>query len=83
MLDLYAGVGLFSVTAAVAGRGPVIAVEGDRFSADDLRRNAEGRDITVRVGAVEKFLERAPGGRLECDRRSAADRHVEGSDWPA
>ena len=62
VLDLYAGVGLFSVAAAVAGRGPVIAVEGDRFSADDLRRNAEGRDITVRVGAVEKFLERAPGG---------------------
>ncbi len=62
VLDLYAGVGLFSVAAAVAGRGPVIAVEGDRFSADDLRRNAEGRDITVRVGAVEKFLERAAGG---------------------
>jgi 23S rRNA (uracil1939-C5)-methyltransferase len=62
VLDLYAGVGLFSVAAAVAGRGPVIAVEGDRFSADDLRRNAEGRDITVRVGAVEKFLARAPGG---------------------
>ena len=62
VLDLYAGVGLFSVAAAVAGRGPVIAVEGDRFAADDLRRNAEGRDITVRIGAVEKFLERAPGG---------------------
>lgn len=62
VLDLYAGVGLFSVAAAGAGRGPVIAVEGDRFSADDLRRNAEGHDITVRVGAVEKFLERAPGG---------------------
>jgi hypothetical protein len=30
VLDLYAGVGLFSVTAAVAGRGPVTAVEGDR-----------------------------------------------------
>ena len=62
VLDLYAGVGLFSVSAAVAGRGPVIAVEGDRFSADDLRRNADGRDITVRVGAVEGFLERAPAG---------------------
>lgn len=62
VLDLYAGVGLFSVSAAVAGRGPVIAVEGDRFSADDLRRNAAGLDITVGVGAVERFLERAPGG---------------------
>jgi len=62
VLDLYAGVGLFSVSAAVAGRGPVIAVEGDRFSADDLRRNTSARDITVTVGAVEQFLERAPRG---------------------
>lgn len=62
VLDLYAGVGLFSVGAAIAGHGPVIAVEGDRFSADDLRRNARGHDITVNVGAVEKFLERAPTG---------------------
>ena len=62
VLDLYAGVGLFSVSAAVAGHAPVIAVEGDRFSADDLRRNADGHDITVSVGAVEKFLERAPSG---------------------
>jgi 23S rRNA (uracil1939-C5)-methyltransferase len=62
VLDLYAGVGLFSVGAAVAGHGPVIAVEGDRFSAGDLRRNAAGHDITVKVGAVETFLERAPSG---------------------
>jgi 23S rRNA (uracil1939-C5)-methyltransferase len=62
VLDLYAGVGLFSVSAAVAGRGPVIAVEGDRFSADDLKRNADGHDITVKVGAVEKFLDHVPGG---------------------
>jgi 23S rRNA (uracil1939-C5)-methyltransferase len=62
VLDLYAGVGLFSVRAAVAGRGPVIAVEGDRFSADDLRRNADGLDITVSVGAVETCLARAPRG---------------------
>lgn len=62
VLDLYAGVGLFSVSAAVAGRGPVIAVEGDFFAADDLRRNADGHDIAVHVGAVERFLERAPTG---------------------
>jgi 23S rRNA (uracil1939-C5)-methyltransferase len=59
VLDLYAGVGLFSVAAAAAGRGPVVAVEGDRFSAADLRRNAEGRDIEVHVGAVETFLDHA------------------------
>jgi 23S rRNA (uracil1939-C5)-methyltransferase len=62
VLDLYAGVGLFSVSAAAAGRGPVIAVEGDRFSAGDLQRNTHAHDITVTVGAVEQFLERAPRG---------------------
>lgn len=62
VLDLYAGVGLFSVSAAVAGRGPVLAVEGDRVSADDLRQNAAGLDITVSAGAVEQSLERGPRG---------------------
>ena len=59
VLDLYAGVGLFTVAAAAAGRGPVIAVEGDRFSAADLRRNAAAHDIDVHVGAVETFLDHA------------------------
>jgi 23S rRNA (uracil1939-C5)-methyltransferase len=40
----------------------VIAVEGDRFSAGDLQRNTHAHDITVTVGAVEQFLERAPRG---------------------
>ena len=61
LLDLYAGVGLFSVAAAAAGQGPVTAVEGDRFAAADLKRNATGKDITVIVGPVEKFLERPHG----------------------
>ena len=61
VLDLYAGVGLFSVAADAAGKGPVTAVEGDRFSADDLTRNATGKNITVIVGPVEKFLERRRG----------------------
>ena len=56
VLDLYAGVGLFSVAAAAAGCGPVVAVEGDRFAAADLKRNAEGHDIEVHAGAVEAFL---------------------------
>lgn len=58
ILDLYAGVGLFSVTAAAASRGHVTAVEGDRFSAADLKRNAGGHQISVRADAVENFLDR-------------------------
>jgi len=61
ILDLYAGVGLFSVAAAAGGRGRVTAVEGDAFSAADLKRNATGHDIAVAVGAVETFLSRTPG----------------------
>jgi 23S rRNA (uracil1939-C5)-methyltransferase len=57
VLDLYAGVGLFSLVAAQAGLGPVVAVEGDRFSADDLKRNARGREnVEIRVDAVERHL---------------------------
>lgn len=58
ILDLYAGVGLFSVTAATASCGHVTAVEGDRFSASDLKRNAQGQAVSVRVDAVEQFLAR-------------------------
>jgi 23S rRNA (uracil1939-C5)-methyltransferase len=58
VLDLYAGVGLFTVAAAAAGRGPVIAVEGDRFAAGDLEKNAEGQNIEVHAVAVETFLAR-------------------------
>ncbi len=60
LLDLYAGVGLFSVTAAAAGRGPVTAIEGDRFAVGDLRRNAAQRDdVTVEADAVEHYLAHA------------------------
>lgn len=59
LLDLYAGVGLFSVTAAHAGRGPVTAVEGDPFSSSDLKRNASGHDVKVKVSAVEDFVSRS------------------------
>jgi 23S rRNA (uracil1939-C5)-methyltransferase len=61
ILDLYAGVGLFSVAAAASGKGRVVAVEGDRYSAGDLRRNVEGHDITPVVGAVEDFFQRPSG----------------------
>ena len=58
ILDLYAGVGLFSVTAAAAARGHVTAVEGDRSSSADLKRNALGHEVSVRAEAVESFLGR-------------------------
>jgi 23S rRNA (uracil1939-C5)-methyltransferase len=60
LLDLYAGVGLFSLTAAHAGRGPVTAVEGDRFSVADLKRNATGREVRIHAGPVEEFLQQPP-----------------------
>ena len=40
VLDLYAGVGLFSVALAALGRRGITAVEGDRTSGRDLLRNA-------------------------------------------
>jgi 23S rRNA (uracil1939-C5)-methyltransferase len=54
LVDLYAGVGLFSLTAKAAGAGPITAVEGDLFAARDLKRNAKG-EITVVEMPVEKF----------------------------
>jgi 23S rRNA (uracil1939-C5)-methyltransferase len=56
LVDLYAGVGLFSVTAETVGAGPITAVEGDLFAARDLRRNA--RDITVLAMPVEDYVSR-------------------------
>lgn len=61
ILDLYAGVGLFSVAASASGKGRVTAVEGEVFSAADLKRNASGREITVVIDAVETFLPHARG----------------------
>jgi 23S rRNA (uracil1939-C5)-methyltransferase len=59
LLDLYAGVGLFSVAAAASGRGPVVAVEGDPSAAADLKRNAAPLGVEAHAGAVETFLARA------------------------
>lgn len=61
VLDLYAGVGLFSLAAAAAGRGPVTAVEGDRFSATDLARNADGQNVRVKADTVERYLGHGTG----------------------
>jgi 23S rRNA (uracil1939-C5)-methyltransferase len=62
VLDLYAGVGLFSVSLAATGRREVTAVEGDRSSGTDLARNAGQFADAVRVVAssVEDYLTRTP-----------------------
>jgi len=55
LVDLYAGVGLFSLAAEkTAGAGPITAVEGDLFAARDLKRNAQGA-ITVLELPVERY----------------------------
>ena len=58
VLDLYAGVGLFSVALAARGDTDVIAVEGDRTAAHDLKFNASraGGAIETRHQTVEAFL---------------------------
>ena len=58
VLDLYAGVGVFAVTLATRGDRGVIAVEGDRSAADDLKKNVSsaGRTMVARHQSVETFL---------------------------
>jgi 23S rRNA (uracil1939-C5)-methyltransferase len=58
VLDLYAGVGLFAVSLAAAGHMEVTAVEGDRASGADLRRNARAWEprITAHIARVENYL---------------------------
>ena len=58
VLDLYAGGGLFAVALAAAGRHRVLAVEGDRIAAADLRVNAgrAAEAIEIRAAAVERFV---------------------------
>ena len=58
LVDLYAGVGLFSLAADTVGAGPVIAVEGDLFAARDLKRNARGQIVVVEM-PVENFVSRS------------------------
>lgn len=60
VLDLYAGVGLFSVALAARGHLEVTAVEGDRASGEDLRGNARpfAPGVRVHVEPVEDVLAR-------------------------
>jgi 23S rRNA (uracil1939-C5)-methyltransferase len=66
VLDLYAGVGLFSVGLAARG-ADVLAVEGDAVSVADLELNALrwGTRLTTRQAPVEAALMTLPAGR--CD----------------
>ena len=60
VLDLYAGVGLFSVALAAAGRDRITAVEGDKAAGADLRDNASAYSGAIHaiVGRVEDYLRR-------------------------
>lgn len=64
VVDLYAGVGLFSASLAAAGWPSVTAVEGDRASAADLRANASpfGGSLNAVEAPVEHYLEEHPVG---------------------
>jgi len=66
LVDLYAGVGLFSLTAKAAGAGPITAVEGDLFAARDLKRNAKG-EIAVVEMPVERFRAREKAAAVIVD----------------
>ena len=70
VIDLYAGVGLFSVSAAATRGVRVTAVEGDHHAAEDLVANAaDGAGSIVAVHqSVEKFL---GSFRRETDRRAS------------
>ena len=61
VIDLYAGVGLFGLSLAAAGRSDITLVEGDPISAHDLEENARPFVTRARVerASVEDFLRRA------------------------
>ena len=62
LLDLYAGAGLFAMTAAAIRQARVTAVEGDRVAAADLMANAGAHaGVAVHHQPVEEFLERCAG----------------------
>jgi tRNA/tmRNA/rRNA uracil-C5-methylase (TrmA/RlmC/RlmD family) len=63
VLDLYAGVGLFSVALAALGRLEITAVEGDRASGADLRENARAQSprLVTHIESVEGYVARFGG----------------------
>jgi hypothetical protein len=84
LLDLYAGVGLFSLSLAATGRRALIAVEGDRTSGADLLLNVGpfADAIAVATTSVEEYLVRHAGGRTP--RRQPGDLRLvrSGDDGP-
>jgi 23S rRNA (uracil1939-C5)-methyltransferase len=62
VVDLYAGVGLFSASLAACGWTAVVAVEGDAAGAADLRANADpfGAALQPVEMAVERYLDAHP-----------------------
>jgi tRNA/tmRNA/rRNA uracil-C5-methylase (TrmA/RlmC/RlmD family) len=58
VIDLYAGVGLFTIALAHSGWKTIVAVEGNRTSVNDLMSNASQCADAVRIvsGSVEDFL---------------------------
>jgi 23S rRNA (uracil1939-C5)-methyltransferase len=64
LIDLYAGVGLFGLALAAAGRESVTAVEGDPVAGADLERNAAGFGDRARAlrRSVESYLASARKG---------------------
>lgn len=76
-IDLYAGVGLFAIAAALARRLPVTAVEGDRYAAVDLEANAARAPGVCAVHeSVETFvgnLRRRPDGEARQPRSLIVD----------
>ena len=86
VLDLYAGVGLFSVALAASGRREVTAVEGDRVSGADLERTPRRRGSAVAPSPSRqrRALPRpSPSARRHGHRRSAAHRDVDRGDGVA
>jgi 23S rRNA (uracil1939-C5)-methyltransferase len=69
VVDLYAGVGLFSAALAARGGTQVTAVEGDDISAEDLKRNVAtfAGVVTATHQSVERFLgSRRPTSPFDC-----------------
>jgi len=81
VIDLYAGAGLFAVSAAAVRNARVTAVEGDRFAAADLEANvgAAGGGVSAIHQPVESFVassRRAPAALIVDPPRTGMSREA-------